>query len=263
MNISKLFFIFSFLFTSCKVSDEISKIDIPLKNGTHFLESKLGEIDPNLFPLLVWNNERLNLGMKIDTGKWLKKYNDLKNPFLTIYRSNFANEEAFVKQMQTNQLIFSDELMFRSLYCEKIPINDKLYGDITMLSRGTEYELAHSYLFFSMLKNKGCADNWYVDSIQKGSLARIEKSLKEYPEFSDLNTEYTAFMMYANQFGKMDKSFLQKIIDLQKPDGSWVGENVSAYKSYELHTCFLAVWALGEWKREILAKEMGQKKKSK
>jgi len=253
--------VFSALFCSCKVNLEVQKIDNSLKRGSKFMQSKLSELDPNLLSLLIWNNDRLRLGLKIDTGKLFKKHEGLDIPSIKLMRAKINNEDDLQNYTANNPLIFSDELMIRSLNCEKIPVNYKLFGDITMMARGTEYELSHALLFVSLIKNKGCVNNYYLDSIQNLCIDKILKSLIEFPQFSDLNAEFIALLMYAGMYEKLDKSYLQNIIDLQNEDGSWVGENVKSYKPYELHTCFLSLWALGEWKKVVLEKENNSKKK--
>ena len=265
MHTMRIFFmllVFSTLFCSCKVNLEVQKIDNSLKRGSKFMQSKIDEIDPNLLSLLIWNNNRLNLGLKIDTGKLLKRFDGQDVPAVKLIRVKINNESDLQNYIASNPFIHSDELMYRSFNCNKIPINNKLYGDITMMTRGTEYDLSHALLFISLIKNNGCANNYYLDSIQNLCIYKIQKSMVEFPVFSDLNAEFTALLMYAGAFDKMDTQLLQNIIDIQKEDGSWVGENVKSYKPYELHTCFLSLWALGEWKKVILEKENNIKKKN-
>lgn len=262
LRIFLILLVSSSLFFSCKINLEVQKIDNSIKKGTKFIQSNLNEIDPNLLSLLIWNNNRLNLGLKIDTGKLLKKYDGQNIPAVKLMRANLKNEEDLQQYSSENGLIHSDELMYRSFNCNKIPINNKFYGDITMMARGTEYELSHALLFVSLIKNKGCASNYYLDSIQNLCITKIQKNLVEFPAFSDINAEFIALLMYAGMFDNLDTQLLQNIIDLQKEDGSWVGENVKNYKPYELHTCFLSLWALGEWKKVILEKENIVKKKN-
>ncbi|MBX7225898.1 MAG: hypothetical protein K1X55_07695 [Chitinophagales bacterium] len=245
-----------FLLSSCHSSEEVARIDYSLKRGVNFLESKMKEFDPNLIGLLLWNNERLNLGIKIDTGKLFKNYNEYQLKNIEIIRKKFTNTQDFNAYLKEHPQIPIDELMVRAYFCDQFGLSASFYPELYNLSMSTEYDLAHALFITSLCINKGCGESLQLDSLQSKMITRTVKYLKEDPSVTDLNTEFTAFLLYSGQYDLVDKDYLEKLLQQQNVDGGWVGEHSKSYKPYELHTTFLSIWVLGEWKKEVLKREM-------
>ena len=252
----RYFIALSILFlSSCHTSEEVSRIDYSLKKGVNFLESKIKELDPNLMGLLMWNNKRLDLGIKIDTGRLFKHYNEYQLQNIEIIRKDFKTKDEFESYLKDHPQIPIDELMVKAYYCNKFGLDPNFYPQLSALAKGTEYDLAHALFIASLCINNSCGESFQLDSLQNTMSKRIQKYLKEDPSMTDINTEFVAFLFYAGKYDLIDRTYLEKIIQLQKEDGGWVGENYNNSKPYELHTTFLSIWVLGEWKKEVLRQE--------
>jgi len=167
------------------------------------------------------------------------------------------------KAISRADLMIMEDWLIAAVNCKDFTPSEEILKEL-FDNRYSGYLSTHQLLAIMWLKEQGYQDG------------RIEPKIKEIVEqmvleqtdkdkFTDLFVERIAFILYAGYREKIERRWIETILDAQKEDGHWIPPppEINAYIS-DLHTTILAVWALIQYdKKGILVKLLEQASKQK
>ena len=171
-----------------------------------------------------------------------------QNERFKYYLKLFDNEviiEKIPKSKATSRadLMIMEDWLIAAVNCKDFTPCEEILREL-FNNRYTGYLSTHQLLAIMWLKEQGCQDERIEPKIKEIVEQIVFEQVSE-DEFSDLFVERTAVIAYADYIEKIERRWIEIILDAQKEDGHWAPPppKINAYIS-DLHTTILAVWAL-------------------
>ena len=140
-------------------------------------------------------------------------------------------------------LMIMEDWLIAAVNCKDFTPREEILREL-FNNRYTGYLSTHQLLAIMWLKEQGYQDKRIEPKIKEIVEQIVFEQVSE-DEFSDLLVERTAVIAYAGYRERIEKRWIEIILNAQKEDGHWAPPppKINVYIS-DLHTTILAVWAL-------------------
>lgn len=147
------------------------------------------------------------------------------------------------KAISRADLMIMEDWLIAAVNCKDFTPSEEVLREL-FDNKYSGYLSTHQLLAIRWLKEQGYQNERIEPKIKEIVEQMVLEQVGE-DEFSDLFVERTAFIAYAGYRKKIERKWIETILDVQKEDGHWTSPppKINAYIS-DLHTTILAVWAL-------------------
>ena len=165
------------------------------------------------------------------------------------YYLKLFDDEIIIEKMPKSKAISGSDLMIMedwliaAVNCKDFTPSEEILREL-FDTKYSGYLSTHQLLAIMWLKEQGYQDGRIEPKIKEIVEQMVLEQVSE-DEFTDLFVERTAVILYAGYREKIERRWIEIILDAQKEDGHWTPPppKINAYIS-DLHTTILAVWVL-------------------
>lgn len=252
-NILILYIIFSSTTLISQISINKNAINVSIDNGITLL---LSNKEPNPTTILALRYINDNFLEKNDSiTKYIKQHinkvqsNDEVISFMRLIMSgNF-----FIEKKRS----LFDRLTLNAMYCDMLPVSDDFINKLDYYSdSGDIYMITHCALALQFLHENNCFsfDNKEYKELHTKLSNKMSEFLDSTEFVLDPYVESVMMLFYIGSGNYVCENYIQKIINVQLPDGGWSKYKSENYCISNDHTTVLAIWALCAYRNKGVAK---------
>lgn len=134
--------------------------------------------------------------------------------------------------------------MLNALYCDRVPLRHDFFARLFWMSARGGYDLTHAAIALAWAQEQGCiAQQGLGEALRAAQVSRMLTEADAKTVADDLFFELIAVLHYVGAGPQVEQRWLTRIVQAQRPDGSWAGIPGGGPSD---HATFLAYWALLE-----------------